>query len=502
MLLGGTAVQAVCRVSRRIERFHRLVQATLPWMAAACVGTAIGLPAWWTWSENRAIAALPKAAQGRQNILLIVWDTVRAKSLGTYGYDRDTSPNLTALGKSGIVFQRAVAPCSWTLPSHASFFTGRWADELSASWNVPLDDTYPTLAEVLNARGYVTAGFVANQFNCSHVRGLRRGFLHYEDFSDLGTEFVLSCEIGRHLTESTRFRRLMGWNDFWGRKSAEAVGRDFLHWLDKQPDRPFFAFLSYFDAHQRYYAPPPFDGKFGPRQWREDTAFDAHPRHSSLATPDALTPRQRQAEQNAYDGSIAYMDACLGHLLDELNRRGLLDNTLVIVTSDHGEQFGEHGLCEHGNSLYRPVLHVPLVIRTPGGAPSELQVEQVVSLRDLPATIVDLVGLGDRVEFPGRSLRRYWDGTETEIAQTTPVYAHLQFGDDREKCLVAVIADGLHYVRFIDGHEELFDFFQDPLEARDLSSEPDMQSSFSRLRALVSRHLRQPAVRSEYATGG
>jgi arylsulfatase A-like enzyme len=437
-------------------------------------------------------------------VLILVWDTVRAKSLSTYGYHRDTSRNLTELGKEGVVFQRAVATSPWTLPSHASLFTGRWVNELSARLDVPLDDAEPTLAEVLSRWGYVTAGFVANQHYCSRVHGLERGFLHYADFNVLGTEFVLSCQLGRRLTESTRVRRWTGRKDFFGRKSAERIDRDFLQWIDKRPRRPFFAFLNYYDAHTPYLPPPPFDERFGSSRWREEVPYCAHLRRALPVDPENFTRRQRKSEQDAYDGSIAYMDACLGRLLGELERRGILDDTIVIVTSDHGEHFDEHGLRDHGNSLYRPLLHVPLVIRYPKHVPAGLRPSEVVSLRDLPATVIDLLGRGEGSGFPGHSLRGSWEGTESEDSRAPPAYAALRPPSGQGSpwpTLDAVIAEGFHYIKFDDGHEELFDFWNDPQEADDLSSSESLQETLLRLRALVAQHLKGPTGNSAGSSG-
>jgi len=504
MLSAGVGVQMARLISARVESFDGLVRRTLPWMLAVCMGSAVALPAWWTWAESRAIGALPRVSEACPNVLLIVWDTVRSESLSTYGYDRDTSPNLTRLGEDGIVFERAVAPSPWTLPSHASLFTGRWAHELSATSCLPLDDTYPTLAEVLSAEGYATAGFVANQCYCSRWHGFHRGFLHYEDFNVLGTEFVLSCQMGRRLVTSQRLRRWTGWQDVWGRKSAERINHDFLRWVDRRRNRPFFAFLNYYDAHEPYHAPPPFDERFGTTRSRKDVPFEAHLRRTAPLAVYPLTPRQRVAEQNAYDGSIAYLDACLGRLLGELETRGILDDTLLIVTSDHGEHFGEHGLRQHGNSLYRPLLHVPLVIRCPKGAPAGLRPSHVVSLCDLPATVTDLLGCADRFEFPGSSLRRRWDGTEREGSRATVVYACLRpsaESPDPGQHLDAVIAEGLHYIKFGGGGEALFDFLNDPSEAHDLSSAENMQETLSKLRALAARCSREPGTDFARASG-
>jgi arylsulfatase A-like enzyme len=487
LLSAGVAVQATRFVAARVEGFDRLVRRTLPWMAAACIGAAVALPAWWAWDEHRAIEALPRVAEGSPNVLLVVWDTVRANSLSTYGYRRDTSPNLTRVGGEGVVFERAIAPSPWTLPSHASFFTGRWAHELTANWDVPFDDAHPTLAEALGARGYVTAGFVANQHYCSQVHGLNRGFVHYEDFNPSWSEFVLSSQIGRRLTTSPRLRRWTGFKDVWGRKSAEQINADFLRWLDVRPSRPFFAFLNYYDAHLPYHAPPTFDEGFGSNDWMKGFPFCAQLRYSYVLDPDSLAPGQRRAEHDAYDRSIAYLDACLGRLTAAMERRGILDDTLVIVLSDHGEHFGEHGLREHGNSLYRPLLHVPLVVRYPSRVPSGPRPPQVVSLRDLPATVLDLLGCTGPFELPGTSLRRYWDGSEPE-EPAPPLFASLRPSagyDAPHLHLDGVIAEGKHYIRSGEGGEELYDFDHDPLEQRDLSSVKGMQETVAWLRAMA-----------------
>ena len=134
------------------------------------------------WSEYRASAALPPAPADARNVLLIVWDTVRAGNLSLHGYGRRTSPNLERLAGRGVRFDQAFATAPWTLPSHSSLFTGRWPHELTADWRSPLDETYPTLAEYLAAHGYDTAGFVANLDYCSRETGLSRGFAHYEDY--------------------------------------------------------------------------------------------------------------------------------------------------------------------------------------------------------------------------------------------------------------------------------------------------------------------------------
>jgi arylsulfatase A-like enzyme len=192
-----------------------------------------------------------------------------------------------------------------------------------------------------------------------------------------------------------------------------------------------------------------------------------------------------QAEQDAYDRTIAFMDQQIGLLLDELQRRGILDNTLVIVTSDHGEEFLEHGVMTHGNSLYSPSLHVPLLLRLPGRVPAGVRVPQAVSVRDLPATVCAMLGVN--ATFPGATLARYWQ--EGEEAPAQPLFADVSGRTFRPASypvskgdMQSVIVDRWHYIRRGDGHAELYDLVGDPWERtgrRD--DQPTLADSLSRL---------------------
>ena len=191
-------------------------------------------------------------------------------------------------------------------------------------------------------------------------------------------------------------------------KNAESINRAFLRWLTgrSEPTRPFFAFLNFNDAHSPYEVPDPTTAGFGLRPTsssqrhtlREFTGLDK----TLLSTEDV------RMFNDVYDDSISYLDRQLGSLLDDLTRRGLLENTLVIVTADHGEHIGDHQLFFHGNSLYRQSVQVPLVIVAKNGVPAGQMVAEPVGLSDIPATVIDLLGLGPDRTFPGRSLARYW----------------------------------------------------------------------------------------------
>jgi arylsulfatase A-like enzyme len=406
-------------------------------------------------SGARSVVA-PTGDRVRPNVILIVLDTVRASNLGLYGYSRDTSPGLVSLARSGATFRRAISTSSWTLPAHGSLFTGRGADELSASWLTPLDGKYPTLAEYLRSHGYATGGFVGNTVYASAEFGLDRGFSHYDDFTLAPSSIVLGSALLRLAATDKGIRELIGYHQLVGRRSAEDINRDLLSWIAGLNGHPFFAFLNYYDAHDPYLPPEPFATRFQ----------RTRPRGYRLAgrrlSPDAL-----RELVNAYDGALAYVDRQVAALVEELERRGELARTLVVVTSDHGEEFDEHGLMGHGNSLYIESLHVPLLLVLAGRVPAAVEIEETDSLRDVPATIVDLLELGSGSPFPGSSLARYWQGgavgpdreVRADVLQSRgqPAWYPVMRGR-----LTSIVADGLQYIHnWGDGQEELFDVERD-----------------------------------------
>jgi arylsulfatase A-like enzyme len=455
------------------DRRHVLLSA-----GATVAGLTLGVHGWRALVELQTGAGLPAPPEDGPNVLLIVLDTVRAQSLGLYGYRRLTSPCLERLAATGVVFERAISTAPWTLPSHCTMFTGRYPHELSALFGQALDATYPTLAEAYRDSGYATAGFVANLPYCCRHFGLARGFTHYEDFPVSAGQVVLSSTLSRRLADSDAFRRLTRYYDYWNRKPAELINQQFLDWLPRRGGRPFFVFLNYFDAHMPYLPPRPFDAMFGSGR------SQGHYKHLRQRTFDCdwldrqrLSASQLQAEIDAYDGSIAYLDQQLGLLFAELEKQDELRNTLVVITADHGEQFGEHGLYSHGNSLYLPLLHVPLVLLFPGRLPAGVRIARPISLRDLAATVVDVAGLQTEASFPGNSLACLWKGSSPSAgAADKPLLAEHRGGHIRELwypnargTIRSLLRGRFHYINYQVGPEELYDFENDPKESSNLN---------------------------------
>ena len=200
LLSSGLAVRCGSLAGARREPFLRLVRRTAPALVGVLLAITVISLGRRAWSEHRALATLPPPPAGARNLLLVVWDTVRAGNLSLHGYGRKTSPNLERLSAGGVRFDRAFSTAPWTLPSHGSLFTGRWPHELEADWQVPLDGNYPTLAEYLCRCGYDTGGFVANLDYCSRETGLNRGFAHYEDYPiELGDILTRYTGLGSRL---------------------------------------------------------------------------------------------------------------------------------------------------------------------------------------------------------------------------------------------------------------------------------------------------------------
>ena len=494
LLLGcGLASRLVPMLARFRPAFSSVVRASLTPLGVGLVLLVIGRHAQLARATHR-VATKPPAA-GSPNVLLLVLDTVRAKSLGLYGYGRETSPRLDRLARSGVTFAEARSTAPWTLPSHAGMFTGRWPSELFRYHEQKLDPSVPTLAGYLGRHGYATAGFVANTFYCNAGFGLNSGFDHYEDFDEVShvspAEILRNAEAGRRLLDLMGSDRARG---PVGRKDADRINGDFLAWLPTRGDRPFFAFLNYMDAHGPY-SPPARSGRhFGLRPATPEEFEKLARWQDREYIPD--DPREVEMARDAYDDCLASLDEALGRLFDELDRRGLTEDTLIIVAGDHGEEIGEHRLVGHGRSLYRDELRVPLLVIRPGKVPPGRVVPEPVSLRDLPTTVVDLLGLSGGAPFPGRSLTPLWTTPPGSprpepglVKSEVAIRPRCAWNESRPPALrgpmVSVVAEGMTYIRNWDGREELYRLLEDPEEAKDLAGDEALRPTLGRLRGLA-----------------
>jgi arylsulfatase A-like enzyme len=478
VIAAGVASQVIALARLRPAIFRWLLQRGTAALVTVALLGGLWTRGWRAVSERRAMSARAQASPDAPNVILLVLDTVRALELSAYGYGRPTSPRLSALARDGVRFDRAVATAPWTLPTHASLFTGLYQRDLSVGWTTPLNGASETLAERLARSGYATGGFIANLRYCSREYGLARGFQVYRDYAPIASQLAGSTMLGRRFVGS--YNDLAGSYILPGRKDGRRVVEEFLDWRSDIGKGPYFAFLNFFDAHEPYAPRAPYDHIFSPEEPRT--------RGIDETTSRPPSPEVVRGLQDAYDGSIASLDAELGHLFDELARRGELDRTIVIVTADHGEEFAEHGLLSHGNGLNFPALHVPLIVRWPsGGVPAGTVVGTPVSLRDVPATILDLARTINEVPFPGRSLAPLWSGTPD--APRSPLLSELYWAPNQPSRfpvssgnLHSLVRGRFHLIVGKGGREELYDIVSDPFERRSLIGDATLSDTLASLR--------------------
>jgi arylsulfatase A-like enzyme len=433
---------------------------------------------------------------------------LRADHVSSYGYHRPTTPNLDRLAQQGVRFENAISPCSWSLPSHVSLVTGLYQFEHGIGsvqpepwlgWGNKGMGGFPTLGEALELRGYRTGAFSANRTYFSRDLGFGRGFVHFEDYFHSASDAFVRTLYGRefariYLKRSEhslvkRTLRRLGFNSlvdqdaegsgsyggaFGVRKRADVVNQEVVDWIDHDRQRPFFAFLNYFDVHDPY---------GGPRAY------------SKPSWP-------LQTEVDAYDNGVKYVDDYIGQLMEKLGRRGLADNTLVIVTSDHGEALGQHHLRTHGKALYWEQIHVPLVFWYPGHVPAGATVTTPVTNAAIASTIMDL--LGAQKTFPSSSLNALWQtGGVPNWPDPLSELARNAISDKEDqaaKVLVPTSSTGamktLVTTRWqLITHEtmgdQLYDWVADPAESNNFAATPQGQDTVGEVKARMADVMKQ-----------
>ena len=329
------------------------------------------------------------------DVIWISLCTVRADHLSAYGYHRETTPILSRLAAEGILFENAVSPSCWTRPSHASLFTGTFLSRHGVDHEgLRIPKTIQTFTEVLRDAGYQTIG-ISNNYNAGAHLGIDRGFdLFVEVWGPLHRKLLVSYWWN--------IIREKGWEIRVNMCSARETNQIVRTWFDRHfdPARPFFLFINYAEAHDPYLPSDDDAERFIPAGVELDeakafcrAAFIRHGKEVHSSVP--LTPKGLAIMEAMYDAELRYQDKLLGDLLSDLEGRGLLDRTIIIIVGDHGEHFGENGLIGHENSLYEPLIRVPLVIRYPGLEKSGERRKQLVQTTDIMPTTLALLGLMD-----------------------------------------------------------------------------------------------------------
>ena len=383
-----------------------------------------------------------------RGIILISLDTLRADHLGIYGYHRDTSPFIDAFAKESIVFESAVAQASGTLASHMSIMTSLYPSFHGVTTlEKRLANEHLTLAELLREGGYQTAAFTDGA-QVRPIFGFDQGFDVYKGKRKRG--------IAQTLTNVKK-------------------------WLSKNKSNPFFLFIHCYDIHAPYNPPPPYNSIFRDFTHASDLITIGK-------TTVALPVNESEVDNDyihhklaLYDGGIRYTDEKIGEFLSYLRDSGLEDQSLIIITSDHGEEFMEHGGFSHSKIYYRPNLHVPLIMRIPHYPKKEIRINGLVQSIDLLPTILEIAGLPAHPNAQGRSLlpliKRHKDFLNRSLSEVFHPFQNdstISFSEDYGIKNCSIISDGYQMIYNLKSHSiQLFDLKTDPLAQNNIAKDND-----------------------------
>jgi arylsulfatase A-like enzyme len=391
----------------------------------------------------------------RSHVVILSLDTTRADRLGCYGYARPTSPHLDGLAAESVLYTHAIATSSWTLPSHASLFTGKLTTSHGAQYDPegplelaaviegprewrqyrarPLPETERTLAEMLREAGYATGAVVGGPW-LKRPFGLAQGFDYYDDDH-------ITTSDGRH---------------------AESVTDAALRWVERSSGRDLFLFLNYYDPHGPYAPPEPFVSRF--------LAPGARP-SEGIPKGDELQAR--------YDAEVLYMDQHIGRLLEGLRGAGVYEDALVLVTADHGELLGEHGRLGHGQHLTQPEIHIPFFVKYPRRQEAPRRVESPVQLTDVVPIVTRAVGLAAPAGIQG--------GLPPTIGHPVVAEVYPLAFDSPEGDWRALFDGPWKFLWNSKGRHGLFDLAHDPGERTNLAMrEPERAA---RMASLLDKYL-------------
>jgi arylsulfatase A-like enzyme len=430
------------------------------------------------------VAARPGTAEARPNVLLVVLDTTRADRLGLYGYARPVSPFLDRYAAQATVFEHASSSSSWTLPGHATLFTGIYAPAHGADFSTakgegltirgrgafgdfaePLPESALTLAEILKGQGYETGAVCANAAFLYRGFGLSQGFDSYVDAFPQAYERPLGLRFAELASAEVHRRVEVNWTPYYLASEVNGFVKD---WVIDRGDRPKFLFVNYMESHGPNWPQGEYARLFPSSGELE---LDLVQRRSIRMGQAPLTAHDVEVLIDTYDAESRLRDDQMGELFAWLESTGFLDNAIVIITADHGESIGEHGLTDHYQSLYETETRIPMVIKAKGQTQGQ-RIGGHVHLIDVLPTILDGVGVPAPAGLPGRSLLAgSGDDPPHLLSLKRPDQLIRTLGDRPDHRQIGVVWRGYKLVRYADGSEHLYDLKADPNELHDLAGE-------------------------------
>lgn len=406
-----------------------------------------------------------------KNVILITIDDLRADHLGCFGYSRNTSPNLDSLATEGILFLQAISNGPGTRPSFQSILTSTYP--LMYGGYEYLLDKRTTIAEVLKENRYSTAAFHSNPF-LSRFYGYHRGFDMFDDnigVKRLGSNDAKQKIIDKLRTNEKLFAIIKRMYSFFKSvelpyATADMINRKAITWMKTNQDK-FFLWLHYMDVHSPFVPPYNHLREFHPHHI---SRWEMLKLNEMINKPNEISKDELKTLIDLYDGGIRYLDDAIGSFLNELKETGILDSTIIIVTSDHGEEFKEHGGLGHGPKLYDVSLHVPLIFYIPEFMDKNAAIKNQVSLLDIAPTILDLIGIQQNENFQGTSLVPIIKGHQ----KSSGVISEVSHGGnslkiDPTKRKISYRTENWKYIHDEENNCcELYDLQSDPNETKNL----------------------------------
>jgi arylsulfatase A-like enzyme len=453
----------------------------------------------------RAPVMAQSAGNAGPNVILLVMDTVRADHLSLYGYSRPTAPNLQKLAAGATLYTHCFAVSDMTLATHATLFTGLYPKWHGAHYapavlphGRPLPDEIWTLVELLQKGGYATLGVAANHWYLTPEWGLSQGFDYYD------SRFPVPA-IEKREQFSQSFRRALSY--IWDTASldrdtrtAADLDREALRLIGSavKAKRPFFLFLNYMETHTPYLPGAAFRDRYGSRN-RHFTNFEMQDLTRAVRARRRLpTAHERDHLISQYDAGLTQLDERIGQFIQQLKDRGIYDNSLIIVTSDHGEAFGERYRLEHSSSVYQDQIGVPLIVKYPHSGEKRV-IDTNVSQIDIFPTILSATSLPPVSGVQGTDLREIATAGNRTLFSTSFEPFFSTVAPTMKRTEYAVISGSHKLVVSTRGQTQLFDLAADPNEQSDISAA--QPATVQELRKILADHIRSaPKLKTTQTT--
>jgi arylsulfatase A-like enzyme len=436
-----------------------------------------GAPSTNSFQVSDSTAATGSQLEKTPNIIWIVMDSARRDHISIYGSAQNTTPNIDQFSKDARIFNRAISTSPWTWPSHASMFTGMFPSKHQAHFfgdsmfSNPLSRENVTIAEILSEHGYETGAIIANNSGVSRFTGCDQGFHYYFDARPL----VYSLFWGRFLLSLPKsFRR----NTLSVNKVCLATEMDPIvnSWLHRHSaNQPFFLFINYMEPHAGVEVlPEPYNSMFGFDPDEHNKVFEDLDMKKVVYFDQQVTPEQMKLRNIYIYRKLFMMDVYLGKLFRKLKSMDLYDDSFIIITSDHGDLFGEHNSFGHNTDLYNELLHIPMIIKYPNSS-RKGHFDKVVQTIDVMPELLTYLGIEIPAEVQGQPFDQVNHPIIAELFKQQYYYLTMEnperYYRDLKAIYTKVGADSLKYIEASNGDSELFDLANDHAEENNLISE-------------------------------